>query len=40
VAAASGDRSVGYLLGGKSSTGATAAGAQCTILLDGPLDIA
>jgi len=40
VAAVSGDRSVGSLLGGKSSTGATAAGAQCTILLNGPLDIA
>jgi hypothetical protein len=40
VAAASGDRSVGILIGGKSSTGATAAGAQCTILLNGPLDVA
>jgi hypothetical protein len=40
AAAASGDRAFGRLIAGKSSTGATADGALCSILIHGPIDIA
>lgn len=40
AAAASGDRAFARLIAGKSSTGATADGALCSILIHGPIDIA
>ena len=40
VACASGDRGFLRVIGGKSSAGATADGAECRVVICGPLDVA